>query len=146
MTRDPNPWHRLNAGLLDPGERVVVPMLTGSMAPLIPAGSRIEVVAPQADQLDVGQVVVFKQGDRLVAHRLLFGCPLPAPGWFLQRGDGVSQAGLVKVSDIVGLVVAVHLEHGQRHDLTTAEARHQALRTARRTLYRLIRHLGKDTP
>jgi len=129
---------RLFQKRLEPGEHVTLPMVTGSMAPLIPAGAFIEVVAAPADgRLTVGDVVVFRQGAKLVAHRLLFGCALPAPGWFLQRGDGVSRIGFVTVGDIVGLVVAVRRAHDGRHDLTTASARHDALRTARRTLYRL---------
>jgi len=120
------------------GERVTLPMLTGSMVPLIPAGSEIEVEGLAHDHaLAVGDVVVFREGSRLVAHRLLFACPAPAPGWFLQRGDGVSDAGIIGRRAVCGLVVGVTTAGGHRHDLRTPAALHHGRRLARRNLYRL---------
>lgn len=130
-------WRVLEQGL-GTGERVTLPMLTGSMAPLIPAGSHVEVagLAPDA-HLTAGDVVVFREGSRLVAHRLLFACPAPAPGWYLQRGDGVSRAGLIGHRAVRGLVVGVVGASGQHQDLRTPGARHHGRRLARRNLYRL---------
>lgn len=122
------------------GERVTLPMLSGSMTPLMPAGCDIEVQGLADDALlEAGDIVVFREQSRLVAHRLLFGCPLPAPGWFLQRGDGVSQARVISRRDICGLVVGVTVGAAARHDLTTPAARHQGRRRARRSLLRLLR-------
>lgn len=122
------------------GERVSLPMLSGSMAPLMPVGCEVEVQGLADDApLAAGDVVVFREQSRLVAHRLLFGCPLPAPGWFLQRGDGVSQARVISRRAICGLVVGVTMDGGARRDLTTPAARHHGRRQAQRGLYRLLR-------
>jgi hypothetical protein len=132
-------WRVLHQDLAT-GERVTLPMLSGSMAPLMPAGCDIEVQGLSDDAtLEAGDIVVFREHSRLVAHRLLFGCPLPAPGWFLQRGDGVSQARVISRQDICGLVVGVTVGGGTRRDLTTPAARHQGRRRARLSLLRLLR-------
>lgn len=129
-------------GGLAAGERVRLPVLTGSMTPLIPAGAVVEVEPHAAGRLPrEGEVVVFRQADRLVAHRVLLACPLPSPGWCLQRGDGVSEWGLVRTDDLLGRVVAVAPPHGPGHDLTTPAARREGLRAARRSLRRLVREL-----
>ncbi|MEZ4388876.1 MAG: S26 family signal peptidase [Candidatus Krumholzibacteriia bacterium] len=132
-------WRLLQQDLAA-GEQVTLPVISGSMMPLIPAGARITVqgLGP-AEIPEVGEVVVFRDRDRLVAHRLLFFCPLPSPGWYLQRGDGASPAGVVGRARICGRVVAVSRPGDRDLDLTPAAARHQGRRAARRSLWRWCR-------
>jgi hypothetical protein len=124
---------------LAPGERVVLPMRTGSMTPLIPAGSEIEIAGLRdAARLDMGDVVVFRRGERLVAHRLLFGWGLGDQRWFVERGDGTSPVGRIRAHDVLGIVVAVQRPDGEREDLTTAVARRRGRAAVRRSLRRWL--------
>jgi hypothetical protein len=126
-----------------PGERVALTMRSGSMAPLLPVGSRIEVVATDGQDCRVGDIVVYAEGERLVAHRLLLRWPWGAEQRFLQRGDGVSPAGVLPAAAILGRVVAVATDDG-RHDLTAADARRQARQAVRRSLARLVRDVARS--
>jgi hypothetical protein len=135
---------RLQTGRLTADETVVLPVLTGSMAPLLPVGAEIEVrgVADPAE-LAVGDVVVFRRGDQLVAHRLLMVWGLGPGRWFLERGDGVSGPGRVRARDVLGRVVAVRGDHARRDDLTTPEAQRRSRRSVRLSLRRLITDLWR---
>lgn len=53
----------------------------------------------------VGDVVVFKAGDRLVAHRLVARLPGPFRRWGLQVGDGHQLGGWIDLNRVVGVVV-----------------------------------------
>jgi len=108
------------------------------MLPSMPVGSRIEVSAVTGNGCHVGDVVVFRRGDRLVAHRLLFGWATGPGGWFLQRGDGVSPAGFLRPRTILGRVLAVHGANGTVLELVGLEAEWQARGAARRSLARFV--------
>lgn len=131
---------------LPPDQRVVLPMLSGSMAPLLPVGAEIE-VAPVVDpsRIGVGDIVVFRRGERLVAHRLLLSWGLGPNRWFLERGDGVGSPGRVAARDILGLVVAVQDGDDHRTDLRTPRALRTARQSVRRSLRRWLRDLWQGT-
>ncbi len=130
---------RLVQGDLAPGETVFLTVQSGSMLPLMPVGARIEVISVSGSRCRVGDVVVFRQADRLVAHRLLFGWGHEPLGWFLQRGDGFSPAGFLRSRSILGRVVAVHGIEGEVRCLSGDQSRWQDRRAARRSLNRIVR-------
>lgn len=131
---------------LAPGTRVMLPMQTGSMAPLLPVGAEIEIdVLADTGRLEIGDIVVFARGSRLVAHRLLLCWGLGADRWFLERGDGVGAPGRVAARDVLGLVVAVHTADDGRHDLRTPRAHRMARRAVRGSLRRLLSDLWRGT-
>ncbi len=131
-------WWRLFHGRLAPDERVEMPMLSGSMAPILPVGSTLIIAGVRGDACRMGDVVVFREQDRLVAHRLLLGLPCGRARVFLQAGDGVSPLGWVAPGSILGLVVAVRDADQSTRDLRRPEARREGVRLARRRLRRLV--------
>jgi hypothetical protein len=75
-----------------------------SMRPLIAPGARL-LVEFGAQPRQVGEIVVFSQNDRLVAHRLVAW--RPGRGW-LAKGDAEPYAdGLLEPSDVLGVVRAI---------------------------------------
>jgi len=132
---------RLVQGDLAPGETVRLTVQSGSMLPLMPVGARLEVARAEGSDCRVGDVVVFRRAERLVAHRLLFGWGHAPLGWFLQRGDGHSPAGFLRSREVLGRVVAVHAVDGGVRRLTGGDERWQARREARRSLARFVHSL-----
>lgn len=130
---------RLLQGKLAPGETVRLPVRSGSMVPCLPVGAEIEIAAAAGEDCRVGDIVVFRRGDRLIAHRLLFGWGHQPGGRFLERGDGVSALGVLRARDILGLAVAVHHPDGRQQRLDTPAALVEGLRQARRSLARWAR-------
>jgi len=126
-------WSLLK-GTLAPGETAILTIQSGSMTPLMPVGARITIEPTSGDRCTVGDIVVFRQQSRLVAHRLLFGWGHEPGGWFLQRGDGVSPLGFVRARAILGKVITVEQPSGELVDLTTLEARMGGLHAARQSL------------
>lgn len=134
----------LMKGTLAPGETAVLTIQSGSMIPMLPVGARITIEPTSGDLCAVGDIVVFRQQSRLVAHRLLFGWGHEPGGWFLQRGDGVSPLGFVRARAILGKVIAVEPSQGKFLDLTTLEARIGGLHAARRSLSSYCRTMIKS--
>jgi hypothetical protein len=130
-------WWQLYHQELQPGQHVILPMLTGSMLPVLPVGSVIEITGVRGRECRRGDVVVFRQDDRLVAHRLLVRLSVAGRGGFLQAGDSISRPGWIGPDVIVGLVTAVRLAGGERRDLRTPAALHDGRRRAARRFLRL---------
>ena len=102
--RDFDAWLALAAPGADFPGTVSLPMLTGSMAPLIPVGARLEIVAARRRNFGVGDVVVFERATRLVAHRLVFSLGFGRDTLYLEKGDRNLGLGLVRRHDVRGVV------------------------------------------
>jgi hypothetical protein len=137
---DPADWWDLLHGRLPAGRSVRLPMLTGSMAPVLPVDAELIIVAPAVDELGVGDVVIFPQDGKLVAHRLVAGLALAGRGGFLQTGDRFSDgAGWLPARAATGLVVGVEVSgEGGARDLRTRAARAEGRRIARANLARWL--------
>ncbi|HPD73230.1 MAG TPA: S24/S26 family peptidase [Candidatus Krumholzibacteria bacterium] len=129
---------RLLRGDVPPSETVRLTVRSGSMAPFLPVGAEIEVAPASGSECRVGDVVVFRRGDRLIVHRLLFGWGGEPGAWFLQRGDGVSPLGFVRARSILGRVVAVHEAGGACRRFDQPADRLLGVRQARRSLARIV--------
>jgi hypothetical protein len=127
-------WWRLFHDRLASDERVELPMLTGSMAPNLPVGSTLIIASVRGETCRVGDVVVFRDGERLVAHRLLWGWPPGRPRRFLQAGDGISPLGWVAATAVLGIVVAIRDTDQTTRDLRLPRARREGVRLAQRRL------------
>jgi hypothetical protein len=132
---------RLLRGDLIAGETVRLDVRSGSMTPLLPVGAVVEVAPAVGSDCEVGDVVVFQRGDRLIAHRLLFGWGHDPGAWFLERGDGVSPARFIRAGRILGRVVSVQAAGQEPRRLDNTAARVEARRQARRSLARYVRGL-----
>lgn len=116
-----------------------MPMLSGSMSPYLPVGSTLIIASAAGHAVRTGDVVIFRDGERLIAHRVIWGWPPRQPRQFLQAGDGVSRVSWVPARGILGLVVGVRLPDGTARDLRDPAAKRTGARLARRRLLRALR-------
>ncbi len=80
-------WLALTGQTATAPASVTLPMLTGSMAPAIPVGARLEILVRPDRKCRAGDVVVFQEGDKLIAHRILLVLPLGRRRCLLEKGD-----------------------------------------------------------
>jgi hypothetical protein len=141
MEREPRgvqaAWEDLRLERLEPGEVVSLPVLSGSMRPDIAVGSEIRVRRATWRECARGDVIVFDDASRLVAHRLLLKLRVRGKWCVLQKGDLNSLGQWIDAGRVVGLVVEVRDAEGERRLLTSAPARRRARRLA-------LRHLARD--
>ena len=99
-------YAQLAETLLKSGNYVKVPVIGGSMSPIMKSGDSI--FAKPAQALTVGDIVLYKRAGGMVAHRLI-GISLEAGGRvFLTKGDAFAGEDYpVPERDIVGKVYAV---------------------------------------
>lgn len=96
----------------------IVPVSGRSMLPLLHDGDRV-LVAHGERAPRWSEIIVFRQGDRLVVHRLLGRHSGPAGVFFLTKGDNAAACDpLVAASNVVGRVVAFERD-GRRSRLDT---------------------------
>ncbi len=131
-----NDWYALLRGRLSPGERVELPVLSGSMAPLLPIGSRIRIEASGGRDSSPGDIVVFSDGHSLTAHRVLLVLRLPGRCLVYQKGDANLRGAWTDARRIVGRVVGGERPDGGCADLDSPAGRCEARRSARRNLRR----------
>jgi len=133
-------WRDLLGGRLAAGTKVALPVLTGSMMPLLPPGSEVEIALDPAAPAAPGDIVVFREGAGLTAHRVLLAVPLPGGGLLYQKGDANPRGAWIRRRRVMGLVVAVTRPDGTRLALDTSQAR----REGRRGLWRRLRRDVRD--
>lgn len=144
-------WHALRRGRLRRGERIVLPVLSGSMMPLLPVGADLEIAGAAWRELRTGDIAVFRDGVSLTAHRALLLLPLPGRPLLYQKGDALPRGAWIDARRIVGAVVAVTPPDGTRLALDDPAARAAAGRLARRYLrwdlkHRLLRRARPSAP
>jgi hypothetical protein len=127
-------WYALLRGRLSPGERVELPVLSGSMAPQLPIGSRLRVEAAGARDSGPGDIIVFSDGHSLTAHRVLLVLRLPRRCLVYQKGDANPRGAWIDSRRIVGRVVNGDRPDGGRADFDSSGARREARRLAWRFL------------
>ncbi len=98
-------WLALAGPSLDFGGTVHLPMLTGSMLPVIPVGCELVIAAAQRRPFGVGDVVIFLRDDRLVAHRILGQLGWGPHALIFEKGDLNADAGWIRRRDVRGVVV-----------------------------------------
>ena len=87
-----------------------LPVLSGSMAPLLQIGDKVLIRSIKPDEIKFGDIIVFKDDDRLVVHRVIRKYP---PGGcegftFLQKGDATTTIKISSEEDVVGKVVSIN--------------------------------------
>jgi len=120
--------------ILQAGQTVELPMLSGSMLPLLPPQSVITITSVDWDNSRIGDIVVFPRGDGLVAHRLLLAWKPGTWGFCYQKGDNSRRGEWIRAGRIVGRVIRVRYEDGEVHDLDTPAVRQNAYRIAGESL------------
>ena len=139
-------WLGLTGQAPLPRGPLILPVLSGSMRPAIQVGSRIRIAAASAPECRVGDVVVYIDEERLVAHRVLWRMA----GRLFVKGDANRHGHWVppgRVKGIVREVLPAEATAGAfpgKDPFSVAAARtsrQQYLRDAVLALPRLIRSL-----
>ncbi|MFH1842279.1 MAG: hypothetical protein ABIF77_03660 [bacterium] len=129
-------WLDLQRGDFPPGQSIQLPMLSGSMLPLLVPGHDIVIEAVSWRECRRGDIIVFRQEEKLTAHRLLLPVPYVDSALFYQKGDANDFGGWIRSHQVVGVVAAVKTASGGRLDLREKNARTTARFEARRQLAR----------
>jgi hypothetical protein len=145
----------LGSDLVDAGASFRFQARGGSMYPFIREGDVLEVVPVPFREFGIGDVVFYRSGGRLLAHRVI-GFVFEADRVRIRaRGDGFLQEDPpVSEPDVVGRVERIYrpgrgkervlqLDRGVRHGVGVLVARstvaHRSVRWAARTFYRVDR-------
>lgn len=85
-------------------KQVWLKMRTGSMSPLMPAGSQILVkyFEHERQKIRVGDIVLYTNENQLIAHRVLWR--RSAEHQCLQGGDSAVSASFISTDNIIGVV------------------------------------------
>lgn len=140
--------------LVDAGASFCFTARGWSMYPFVKEGDVLQVVPVTFRELGIGDVVFYRSGSRLLAHRVIGFVFEADQVWIRARGDGFLQEDPpVSEPDVVGRVNMIHrpwrgreriirLDRGFRHRLGVFVARstmaHRGVRWAGRMLYRLV--------
>ena len=96
-----------------PEGHIRLPVLSGSMLPHIPVQSVIHIKIIEASDCSPGDVVVYRDGDRLVVHRLLWRLGWRSAVLIFEKGDANNRGGWIRGHQVLGLVLAVELKDGE---------------------------------
>jgi len=146
-----NAWFDLFNGGIE-GE-VFLPMLSGSMADAILPGDILAIRSMTGEKAHIGDIVVFKEKGKLVAHRLILVFRLFSFSFIVEKGDANKVASLIDAGAIVGIVDSAR-RNGILVLSRTPEAKERGRRVSARALFAHIplqaakncirRMLGRD--
>jgi signal peptidase I len=102
LNREHRDWLELFSGQFDSDR--VLPLLSGSMAPTLLPGDLLTVRPLDGNRAHVGDIVVFRDDRKLVAHRLIFAFRLFSFALYLQKGDANRMPERIEPRRIVGRV------------------------------------------
>jgi len=98
-------WLALTGQVPAPAAPVELPLLTGSMVPAIPVGASLRITMSPTAPCRVGDVIVFLQDNRLIAHRILLVLRAGPWSWLLEKGDANPLGRWRRDADVRGRVV-----------------------------------------
>jgi hypothetical protein len=119
MNQDGARWLDLLVG--ESGGDLRLPMLSGSMAGALLPGDELWVRRSGGRRAHIGDIIVFREPGRLVAHRLIFAFRFKSLRLYIQKGDANAEASRVVEGDIVGIVGGAS-RNGEPIRLRTPEA------------------------
>lgn len=79
-----------------------LPVLSGSMRPLLAIGDRIRVRVGEPRRLPLGSLIVFQRDGKLIVHRLLAKRAGPHGVTFRERGDRNPRSAWIPERDVLG--------------------------------------------
>lgn len=86
-----------------------------SMYPSLQNGWKTKIVPANAAEIQVGNIVVFEK-DMLMCHRIAGKINFFGNYYFIQKGDNSRIGGMIKTDDLIGKVIEVFDEYGNRVD------------------------------
>jgi hypothetical protein len=120
-------------------ESLWLPVLSGSMGPLLLPGDEVLVQPCPWKECSTGDVIVFRRGATLTAHRLVFMVKIPKTAILFQQGDAMHRGGLIDPESVVGRCICRNRD-GSEISLTE---RKENLRIVRKIRFRLAGHYVK---
>jgi hypothetical protein len=133
-------WLELFSGNFD--KDLALPILSGSMAFALLPGDLLTVRPLEGARAHAGDIVVFRQERKLVAHRLIFAFRLSSFALYLQKGDANRKPERIRPEQIVGRVETARRD-GQLILEGAASSRGKGRRIAAKAL---LRYLAFDAP
>ncbi len=130
-------WLALHDDRLKLGEKVYLPVLSGSMSPTLVPGGKVKIQRVTWKQCSVGDIIILKEKWKLTAHRLLFRIQLMHKCWMYQKGDRNRFGMWVRSEQVVGIVIETVRLDGTSIDLSTPVQKKKARRSA-------YHHLARD--
>ncbi len=100
-------WLGLTGQAPLPEGPLIMPVLSGSMRPVMPLGSRLVIRPCDAGRCRRGDVAVHVRGQRLVAHRILLFLGPRRGGWAFLKGDANDHGEWCRCAMIKGVVATV---------------------------------------
>jgi signal peptidase I len=84
-----------------------LPVLSGSMLPLLNIGDNVLVQSIEPSKVKPGDIIVFRDLDRFIVHRVIKTYKNEQIS-FLQKGDNAKTAEIVSGENLIGMVTLVH--------------------------------------
>ena len=131
-------WLGLQFAEAAPGSIATLPVLSGSMAPDLLPGLLVRIKAVPWRDCRAGDIIVFREGTRLTAHRLLCRIRLGRRTLFFQKGDANRLGTWIQGERVVGIVSEKQAADGKWVELS---ARPMRRRSRRKALSHLMRCL-----
>jgi signal peptidase I len=95
------------AELLAKSGREWLPVLTGSMSPLIRPGDQVLVAVTDVGSISTGDIMAFWYGDNIVVHRILKKQKTDGDTCFKEKGDATYYSKFIHADKIIGRVTAL---------------------------------------
>ena len=93
--------------LLKKGE-LLLTARSGSMTPLIRIGDKVKVRTTSTEAIGFGDIIVFREEEKLVIHRVVAKGKLERQPFFLQKGDRSSFPFRIPAQCVLGTVFEIH--------------------------------------
>ena len=130
-------WIEAASGFLPPGRSIILQILSGSMGSHLPPSGTIQVLGCAWRETVAGDIIVFREGFRLVAHRQLFRLSVGTHAVVYQKGDANPLGGFVVGKQIIGVVTEARDARGTLA-YSRASTRGQARMLARRQVLQVF--------
>ncbi len=119
-------WLKLLDGSLEMEGIIELPVLSESMLPALVPGRNIKIQRTPWNKCSSGDIIVFREGKRLTAHRLLFNLCVGSSCYCFQKGDSNTYGHFIRAERIVGRVLESQDKSGSYIDLSSGTARRKA--------------------
>lgn len=92
------------------GRNLSFKIVSGSMSPIIEVGDVVRVTRVEPSRIRIGDVVLFKDCQNVVVHRIIGKSLSNAQLAFRQMGDAGGPSGKIAAQDIIGRVIVIEKE------------------------------------
>lgn len=134
-------WIDLINGALRPNEIVELPVLSGSMMPILQPGKHIKIKYMPPYEIKTGDIIIFKDNNLLTAHRALMKISIANKVFIYQKGDTNRFGSWITGEKIIGTVISAQNNKNIFIDLTAQNQK----KLARILCFKNIRNVILDS-